>query len=350
MINTETIQSILYTIITLGILFSPLIIYLIEKKKRASLIDRYLKVFNEPSEAYAAYERDQMNLYVEAPYKKRSILAIVYYALVFYIISEVASFVAIQIYLGVNGFSQDIINPNSPMYNQDVYNHMASILNLVLQVVIYGIGTIGVVIFMWKPFMEDIKKTNKKVFAYGAMGLGLAYGGNVIATIILEVLGVTEIKGTASNQEAINSMFDQPWWGLILLFIVIVILAPIIEELVFRKAIFTVIKNKNLALAVSSLVFGALHCVSTAIIVLQTCFQGEASYLDFIIELIYILPYSLMGLGLGLCYIKGNRNIGTSIFAHMLNNGISFFASILLLKLEETGILDELEMVIFNLL
>ena len=71
---------------------------------------------------------------------------------------------------------------------------------------------------------------------------------------------------------------------------------------------------------------------------------------DLIIELIYIIPYSLMGLGLGICYIKSNRNICTSIFAHMLNNGISFVASLMLIFLEDMGLMDQLELFIVSIL
>jgi membrane protease YdiL (CAAX protease family) len=219
-------------------------------------------------------------------------------------------------------------------------------LNIILQIVIYGIAIIGVVILMWKPFEEDLKRINKKTFAFGAMGFGLLYAANIVGTIFLTLIGVMNFKSNASNQDAINSMFNTSIPNLIILFIVIVIMAPILEELVFRKAIFKQFKNKYLALIVSSLAFGMLHVISSALLVFINITNGEATFFDFVLELIYVIPYSLMGFALGIAYIKSNKNIASSMFAHFLNNLISYIGSLiislnpeLLEKLEDAAVI-----------
>ena len=328
--NNSTYAMILYSICTIAFLLVPFIIYYFKYRQDTSLINKYLQVFPNPEEAYAAYVRDQENLNIVEPYRTKSLFTIIYYFFVMYILSEFVSSIAISIYLYANQFSSDIINPNSDYFNQNVYEHMQSSLNIILQIVIYGIAIIGVVILMWKPFEEDLKRINKKTFAFGAMGFGLLYAANIVGTIFLTLIGVMNFKSNASNQDAINSMFNTSIPNLIILFIVIVIMAPILEELVFRKAIFKQFKNKYLALIVSSLAFGMLHVISSALLVFINITNGEAAFFDFVLELIYVIPYSLMGFALGIAYIKSNKNIVSSMFAHFLNNLISYIGSLII--------------------
>lgn len=329
LIQSDAIAAIIYTLLTIAFFVVPFIIYFSKKTNSMKLIEKYMQVFPNPDEAMAAYERDKQNLTIVEPFRKNSLISIIYYFVIFYILAEVISAVAIVIYLKANGFSKDIINPESPLYNPDVYEHMANFLNLVLQIVIYSIATIGVLIIMWKPFKNDFKKINGKTFALGAMGYGLSMAGGAASVILFAILGITARKGEATNQEAIDSMFSSSPMALIILFFVIVIMAPIVEELVFRKSFFTIIKDPKLALIISSMVFGGLHVISGTLAVALSWIEGSATYLDVILELVFIIQYSLMGLGFGIAYIKSNKNVCTTIFSHMLNNGVSFVVTLL---------------------
>lgn len=328
-ITSDSIASIIYTIITLAFLTVPFIIYFVKKNNNYLLIDKYIKVFPDYDQAIAAYNRDKANFTVIEPYRTRSIIAIIYYFVVFYILIYVISAISVALYLNANGFSQNIIDPNSPEYNPNVYEHMANYLNLIMQIVIYSIALVGVVLIMWKPFKKDLNKINGKTFSFGAMGYGLCMAGLLIGTILFGILGITARKGTSSNEEAINAMFNQSPTAMIILFFVTVIMAPIVEELIFRKAIFTIIKDPKLALIVSSLIFAAMHVVSSTISTFILWIQGESTYLNVILEFIYIIQYALMGLGFGIAYIKTEKNICAPIFAHMLNNGVSYLFMIL---------------------
>lgn len=335
LINSDNIAAIIYTLLTIAFLTVPFIIYIVKKNDATKLISKYMEVFPNPDDALAAYQRDKQNYTVVEPYRTRSLIAVIYYFVIFYLLSEVIAAVAIVLYLKANGFSKDIIDPNSSLYNPDVYEHMAGFLNLILQIIIYSLATVGVVILLWKPFKEDLKKISGKTFALGAMGYGLTMAGSLISVILFAILGVTERKGTSSNEEAINSMFSQSPMAILILFLVIVIMAPIVEELIFRKSIFTLIKDSKLALIISSIVFGALHVVSATIATAGLWFSGEATYLDVILEFVFIIQYSMMGLGFGIAYIKSGKNVCTTIFSHMLNNGVSFLATLLMVLFPE---------------
>ena len=327
--NSDTIAAIFYTLLAIAFLTVPFIIYFVKKNDSSKLINKYLQIFPNPEEAMEAYYRDKQNYSIVEPYRKNSLIAIVYYFVVMYILSNIVASIGVSIYLTANGFSKDIIDPNSAAFNPNVYDHMTTFLSPILEIVLYAILLVGVVIMLWKPLVKDLKAIKGKTFAIGAMGYGLAFAGLFIGTILFSILGITARKGDATNQEQIEAMFNSSTTAIIILFFVTVIFAPIVEELIFRKGIFTLIKDPKLAIIVSSLVFGGLHVVSSTIVAVENWIIGEATYLTVILEFVYIIQYSLMGLGFGIAYVKSNKNVCATIFAHMLNNGVSFVTMIL---------------------
>ena len=89
-----------------------------------------------------------------------------------------------------------------------------------------------------------------------------------------------------------------------ILFLSLVIFAPISEELIFRYTIFGFSKNKVIGSVVSSVLFSLAHVLY-----------------DFNISSFFI--YFSMGLLLSYIYIK-TKSVEGSIFAHFINNLISF--------------------------
>jgi len=85
------------------------------------------------------------------------------------------------------------------------------------------------------------------------------------------------------------------------------IYAPLTEELIFRKSIRDVIKNKWLYIIISGLIFGGLHVVSS---------------IDSLIDLIYLIPYCSLGFVFASLYIKTN-NIYSTIVAHSFHNTLA---------------------------
>lgn len=85
------------------------------------------------------------------------------------------------------------------------------------------------------------------------------------------------------------------------------IYAPFVEEIIYRKSIKNIFDNTFVFVLVSGLVFGAIHTVG---------------YLDNILELLYILPYGLVGAAFAYIYSKTD-NIFTTVSLHALHNFIT---------------------------
>ena len=103
--------------------------------------------------------------------------------------------------------------------------------------------------------------------------------------------------------------------GIVFIVLSAVLIGPVVEELVFRKSIFGLIKNNTIAILVSSIIFGAIHLTA------------EASFAE---ALINGISYFAMGLVFGFIYIKNQRNIMAPIAVHILVNLISVVGSIFL--------------------
>ncbi|PKK93747.1 MAG: hypothetical protein CVV61_03015, partial [Tenericutes bacterium HGW-Tenericutes-6] len=132
--------------------------------------------------------------------------------------------------------------------------------------------------------------------------------GNVIANFISTQLArqFDITQGDSLNQQVIVEALRSN--GIVLIFISAVIIGPVVEELIFRKAIFGLISNDKVALAVSTFIFGAIHLL------------GEASILE---ALVNGVAYFVMGFVFGYIYLKNNRNIMVPIIVHVLSNLIS---------------------------
>lgn len=115
--------------------------------------------------------------------------------------------------------------------------------------------------------------------------------------------------GQAENEQLVQGMITD--FPLVMLLNAGVI-APIIEELVFRKTFRDTIKGKWAFILTSSLVFGFMHVlVATSLI-----------------EIIFIIPYTLLGMAFAYMYYDTD-SIYTSILAHILHNTILILISIL---------------------
>jgi uncharacterized protein len=140
--------------------------------------------------------------------------------------------------------------------------------------------------------------------------------GNVVSIFASEFLGnlFGIAPAEAVNQLTIIRSLMGP--GAIFMFLSAVIMGPIIEELIYRKAFFGLIKNDKIALVVSSLVFGSIHLI------------GETSILG---ALVNGISYYVMGFIFGYIYLKNHKNIMAPIAVHILSNLISILAILFIL-------------------
>lgn len=159
-------------------------------------------------------------------------------------------------------------------------------------------------------FRKDWTGFKKKPgFFIGQIVIGylMVYGALIVSQLLLDVLGVS---GTSENESAIASMFSKDVTQLVLLFLLLCVFTPIVEELVFRKAAFQLIERKFgpiVAIVGSGLIFGLMHVLA---------------YFDFIQS----IPYIAMGLVFGFVYYRAKKNIYVTIGVHFINNIVAFIS------------------------
>lgn len=149
--------------------------------------------------------------------------------------------------------------------------------------------------------------------AFGKVGIGILYmlAANIAAGIIIDFISLVlkTPNQISSNQLSIEFMLKSPYS--ILMIISAVIIAPIFEELVFRKSIFGLIKNQNWALVISSVVFGLVHITN------------ELLTGNFGVILTTGIPYIVAGFVFGYVYKISRKNVLVTIMLHMANNLLS---------------------------
>lgn len=191
----------------------------------------------------------------------------------------------------------------------------SSLINFLIYILLIP----GIYYFMKRDLFTDYQlavKKKKDLIIPIIVGFAYVWIGNIAANFISNFfassLGVE--VGEAANQQAIISAVTSSTGFLMI--ISAVFIGPIIEELIFRKALFGLIKSDKLAIFVSSLVFGLIHIM------------GETNIQD---ALINGVPYFVMGFVFGYIYVKNDRNIIVPTIVHILNNGISILAILLIL-------------------
>ncbi len=129
--------------------------------------------------------------------------------------------------------------------------------------------------------------------------------------------------GETTNQEAIYKYFEGSRTALnyIILFLTIVIAAPLLEELEYRELIFRTFRGMHwtVPLIISSLLFGLVHMQA------------------FTLQEFYYFPiYFIPGLALGLIYHYSKNNFWTNFAVHSAINLIGFVL-IVINMLNNTG-------------
>ena len=128
------------------------------------------------------------------------------------------------------------------------------------------------------------------------------------AQLILAIVAITVVKALwpSLNLEEVQDIkpFGQANWAIVASFIASVMIAPVIEELLFRGLLFGSLRTKLpvwLAAVIAAAVFGLLH--------------AQAS----------VMIYTFMfGLLLAWLYHR-SRSLWPGILLHLLNNGVAFW-------------------------
>lgn len=159
-----------------------------------------------------------------------------------------------------------------------------------------------------KDFKKNYKTILKSTLKYWFLGLLLM----LVSSIIINQFNIN----TTNNQDANINLFIQ---APILQAICAIILAPIIEELVFRRSFKDFTTNPIIFSLTTGLIFGLVHITSSL-----------TSPQDLIM-FVHLIPYSSVGIALGYAYKKNNNNIIGTMLIHALHNTIAIIEILILL-------------------
>ncbi len=179
-------------------------------------------------------------------------------------------------------------------------------LPAIYQFLIYGVGSLCIYFFSSKLLLNerhfDIKKAIKTI----SLCIISLYLLNMLFMIIYQGIGLYE---TSNNQSSLQFIAQQ---DPIFFLGMVVILAPFIEEIIFRGFIYRTCKkymNTSLAMLFSCFLFGFLH-VSASL------------YTTDFIDLLYIFLYAGLGFVFTIAY-EYNKSIHVSIYLHIIYNLLS---------------------------
>ncbi|KFB07420.1 CPBP family intramembrane glutamic endopeptidase [Malacoplasma iowae] len=137
-----------------------------------------------------------------------------------------------------------------------------------------------------------------------AIGIGMFYLLSFIMTSLTKLFATNDVS---NNQESLNKYLNTTY-GIILLFFLSCIFAPIIEEFVFRMFLIDILNGKWFGYILSFILFAFLH--------IQNTFDWT-----------HILMYLPLGIVNGLIY-KLTKNIVPCISIHFICNLVAFISLI----------------------
>ena len=179
------------------------------------------------------------------------------------------------------------------------------ITSIITMILLYAIQIVLLVIPMATELKRDFIafKNNFKLYLSKILP---RFGIIVIAYFVCNLTLMLFIESIPTNQAILNSL------PIYITAPLAIIIAPIIEELMFRGFTKKFIKNDILFVILSSLIFGGLH-VAVA--------EGFK-------QMLFIIPYSILGFAFSLNYMK-TKNIVSNIFLHSAWNSLAVIAMIL---------------------
>ncbi len=206
--------------------------------------------------------------------RKKDYKAIIIYISTQLIVSLIAGITIVLIY-GAKSF--------------EIINNMTGIISFASLAIIAAIF----IVIYYKKIINDAKRLTKK---------DIIIISSIVWIIINFIISnlMHSLKVDMNNQDAVNMALGS---NKIFTIITAIIIAPVVEEIVFRYSLSTIIKNNLMFIIISSIIFGAFHEVNIAIIL-----------------------YIAMGLVFSIIYIKTNKNVVASMLVHLINNLIAIIS------------------------
>ncbi|MGL5916958.1 MAG: lysostaphin resistance A-like protein [Culicoidibacterales bacterium] len=236
----------------------------------------------------------------------------IWYILLFYIfVTPIASLVQ-NIYftfdpLALSTFEQLLATNASEAQLMAITAMPSALINLV----VYTLAAVPMFALLHDELNQffEISWQNKRLFGFQVLrGYGFMFLFSFIASLIMMFF---QINDASANQETVESLISLvPFISII----TIVILAPFVEEIVFRYLLIGGLKKHMPiwgAATISTVVFALIHVLQAG---------------DFI----NIIPYLALGAGLTFAYVRTN-NIMVPIALHFIQNFVAVLVSLSLL-------------------
>ena len=230
--------------------------------------------------------------------KVKNISKLAFILIIFFYIGDVFKFIFDKIGLPVINFTAA----------DSAYAEV--LIEIILLIIVFFLYK-KILIKDWEEFCKNLKANIKKTVLLFGILLGVKFGAGIISTIITSILGMDLL--VSENQATINLLLGS---SPVMMFIGAVILAPIVEESIFRLGIKKVIQNKPLFIIISGFVFGLMHVFPTN--------------LGLVLVLTQSIVYVSTGITLAYMYEK-NNNIYFVIIVHVLNNLLGLLATLILI-------------------
>lgn len=193
------------------------------------------------------------------------------------------------------------------LFNIDVNNYTATDLAIINTFTDLILVLILIILYFkefkkeFKSFKENWKLNLDTAFKYWFIGLMIMCISNIAIGLITDL-------STSSNEQAVQTLVSSNPY---LMLFTAGILAPIAEELTFRKGVSKLFKNKWVYATASGLIFGLLHVI------------GSGNILEYL----YVIPYGSLGFFFALTYYD-TKSIYPSIIMHAIHNTALILLSI----------------------
>lgn len=182
----------------------------------------------------------------------------------------------------------------------------------------------------FKPFINRLGNNISLIIGF----FGVAFAASIVSNVIIELLGVTD---EAANQGGLIDMLANANDGtLIILILLFCLIVPIIEELVYRRGMYGLIRRfmqwmmntyrpdmsvekaikiaSIIAIILSGLLFGLIHI------------QGDY---------VYLIYYGTAGIVIGTSYYLSKENLYVPIAIHIIQNTIGVMQILALIQAGE---------------
>ena len=242
--------------------------------------------------------------------KQRFILAVTIYALIYFVLT----FVITDLLMLFPAFTEivdgvEVLTPGG-----------GALQNLINYLLLFT----GIFLSIKRDIIDDFTSffSSRK----NSIGLMLLIGIGFLVVNILtgQVVGLLNTAfdvGPSVNQSYLGIML-QSEFGLPFAFVAI-LFGPIVEEMIFRKSLFNLIKNPLFAVIISSILFAIIHV------------GAEPTPLAFVVNSVgYLIP----GVVFGLLYLRYKQNIAPIMVIHVINNLVSVLLTLLQLSFAESSI------------